>query len=147
MAGIKHVTVNRYNYMAHLPDDFQSILSVYRSGEIYVDSNFIAALRFKPYPIPNGIEVYFVQDRIGDVGLWDISFSGAYSRYWIIRIFQKLADLYWPVKYRITYYSKDPTYRIYKDSEGQCTLLGEIYMDVSKEEYDKWTDKKEVIYL
>lgn len=40
-------------------------------------------------------------------------------------------------------------YRIYKDGEndlgGSCTLLGELQMDVTKEEYERWTGRKQII--
>ena len=46
MAGIKHVTVNRYNYQLKMPDDFKDILAVYIEGVIYVDSFDLFSKRF-----------------------------------------------------------------------------------------------------
>ncbi len=109
MAGIKHVTVARYNYMAHLPEDFDRILSVYRSDVIYIDSLEMLTRRYGTTItgiIPNNDEHYFIQDRCGDVGLLDIAFRGSYSKWWIIRKCQQFVDIYYPVKYKITYYSK-----------------------------------------
>lgn len=103
MAGIKHVTVNRYNYIAQLPEDFVNILSVYRSGELYVQCLTDLRDRYKMETPPNNDEYFYI---IGSSPATCIAFRGKYSRWWIIRKFQQLADLYWPVKYKITYYSK-----------------------------------------
>ena len=110
MAGIKHVTVNRYNYMAHLPEDFDRILSVYRSDIIYVDSIGSVTSRYNvslAESIPNDDDWYYVvPESITVIGARYIYFRGEYSRWWIIRKLQQFMDIYWPVKYKITYYSK-----------------------------------------
>ncbi len=104
MAGIKHVTVNRYNFHAILPADFDKVLSVYRSGEIYVDSSEELLRRFAQYPIPESYEFYDTISIGNDRRA--IIFKGKYSKWSAIRLIERIIDIYWPVKYKITYYSK-----------------------------------------
>ena len=105
MAGIKTVLVNRVDYMALLPKDFDRVLAVHREGWIYIDSNWNNIKK----SVTQKIDVSSLGESyttFSNNSTPFITFSGSYSKYWIIRQFQKLADRYKPVKYKITYYSK-----------------------------------------
>ncbi len=103
MAGIKHTTVYKYNFIVQLPEDFVHILSVYREGEIPVKCLTDLRDRYKMEQPPNDDEYFYI---IGSSPATCICFRGKYSRWWIIRKFQQLADIYFPVTYKVTYYSK-----------------------------------------
>lgn len=107
---IKKIEVKRYNYLADLPSDFHKALAVYRSGWLYVEEMEILLKRHGltiTDAVPTNDEYYFIEDRIGDVGLMCISFRGHYSKWWVVRKCEQIIDKLFPVKYKVTYYAKD----------------------------------------
>ena len=99
MAGIKIIQVKRFNYQLELPEDFDRPLAVYREGWMYIDSleSYVA----RQQPVIN--ECYVIAWH---KGAHFLKVTGSYSKWWIIRKAEQIFDKLFPIKYKITYYSK-----------------------------------------
>ena len=86
------VVVKKINFMAELPQDLYLITRVKRCKT------------GRQIPLQNEIENAFNKEAFSVSGN-RIYFSGAFSCWWMIRIWQKFKEKRNPIKYKIEYYT------------------------------------------
>lgn len=87
--------VKRRNFRAKVPDDFYMLKSLCRLNGGYPMAN----VKF-PMPESHFLEYFTINED-------HLYFTGYWSKWLLIRWYQKIKEHFWPVKYKVEYMSFD----------------------------------------
>ena len=91
------VVVEKINFMADLPEDLGKVISVTKLPNtpiVNIDVKYISYCSHDPF----NDEAYSLKSN-------KIYFSGGFSRWWLVKLYQKWKERQNPTKYKIEYYS------------------------------------------
>lgn len=97
----KTQTIKRRNFSCDLPNDFISIVSIQKKSVgsflLHQSNPFQQNIEYRIFKNAYWHDTYVIKDK-------KIIFAGVFSRWLVIRFFQKIYDFLFPEKYILTYF-------------------------------------------